>query len=97
MASHLNKYACFIRKNTQDLREKLEHLGYYTPFGMYERRNKEAPNLVAWNQKENNAIYFGEEYIDAVAKALAYDMVFIDCGEDEALFIATASKQIKNK
>lgn len=96
MSSHLNRYACFIRKNSPDIREKLEHLGY-SPSEVSESKNKEAPTLVAWNKGRNNAIYFGEEYIDAVTKALAYDMVFTDCGEDEALFIAIASKQIKNK
>lgn len=95
MLSHLNKYVCFIRKNSPYIREKLEHLGY-SPFDISESRNKEAPTLVAWNNGAN-AIYFGEEYIDAVTKALTYDMVFTDCGEDEALFFAIVAKQIKNK
>ena len=69
---------CFIRKNTPELVNKLEELGYKA---LFSARNGYGKYLYAFNGK-----IVGGEYN-------AYDerSGFIDCKESEELFIAIAS------
>lgn len=80
---------CFIRKNTPELRKKLEELGYI-PLTMNLLLEK-APTLVAMEIPSGNAIFYGEPYIHEIAKTFENEIKFIDCGTNENLFLAIAS------
>lgn len=67
---------CFIRKNTSELRAKLEDLGYTN--GGKERTYGEHDSLY-YNG------YFGR-YYECVQKPSRYESI-IDCGDNEELFI----------
>ena len=70
---------CFIRKNTPELRKKLEELGY-----TYNGRDTES-----WGA---SALYcFDGKYYEVYpAKPSRYHSI-IDCGTDEELFLALAA------
>lgn len=74
--------SCFIRKNSPELREKLINLGYY----VYDLdMNKDSP--VEWcTVIESDASYAG-----IWNKEPANKEKFLDCGENEELFLATAA------
>ncbi len=80
---------CFIRKNTPELRKKLEELGYI-PLTMNLLLEK-APTLVAMEIPSGNAIFYGEPYIHAIVKTFQNEIKFIDCGTNENLFLAIAA------
>ena len=71
--------SCFIRKNTPELRKKLEELGYdyYTPNGI------KSDNIVA-----SFGFIFDICSIDTIK--LAFNNC-IDCGDNEELFLALAA------
>ena len=71
---------CFIRKNTSELRAKLEDLGYTN--GGKERTYGEHDSLY-YNG------YFGR-YYECVQKPSRYESI-IDCGDNEELFLAIAA------
>ncbi|MBD5173816.1 MAG: hypothetical protein HDT08_04175 [Bacteroidales bacterium] len=74
---------CFIRKNTPELRKKLEELGYtFLPNGYAEWNIpiEELPYLQC-NTERNLSYYIGKNgWMDG-----------IDCGENEQLFLALAA------
>ena len=83
---------CFIRKNTPDLRKKLEELGYEPSFSMgkYPEVYK---NIAVCTFFENR--YYGLSEKEARHSGDINDAIknrgLIDCGDNEELFIALAS------
>lgn len=75
--------SCFIRKNTPQLREKLQELGYKTTF----RTDFE---YIKINEPKANGIY-RTTYCPHATTEQAKRSGFIDCGENEQLFIALAA------
>lgn len=73
---------CFIRKNTVELRKKLEDLGYSFFFGNMKRR--ETDILIC-----HDDICFVMSSVDVNEKG-------IDCGDNEELFLALAALQDGN-
>lgn len=67
--------SCFIRKNTPELRKKLEELGYTSHI---------------YNNNDANNIY-----VDKLGTYISVDIenqpYYIDCGENEELFLALAA------
>lgn len=80
---------CFIRKNTPELRKKLEELGYM-PLTMNLLLEK-APTLVAMEPPRGNPIFYAVIYIHEYVKMFQNEIKFIDCGTNENLFLAIAS------
>ena len=72
--------SCFIRKNTPELRKKLEELGYIN--GGKERTYGEHDSLYCNG-------YFGR-YYECVQKPSRYESI-IDCGDNEELFLVLAA------
>lgn len=79
--------SCFIRKNSPELREKLKKLGYY----VYDSdMNKDSP--AEWcTVIESEAGYAG-----IWNKEPANKEKFLDCGENEELFLAIAALRDDN-
>jgi hypothetical protein len=71
---------CFIRKNTSELRKKLEELGYISHI---------------YNNNDTNNIYVDKlgTYISVDIETQPY---FIDCGENEELFLALVALRDDN-
>lgn len=80
---------CFIRKNTPELRKKLEELGYI-PSTM-NKLLEEAPTLVAMELLRGDSKFYGEPFIYAIVKTFENQIKFIDCGTNEDLFLAIAA------
>lgn len=80
---------CFIRKNTPELRKKLEELGYI-PLTMNLLLEK-APTLVAMEPPHGIPIFYAVIYIHEYVKMFQNEIKFIDCGINENLFLAIAS------
>ena len=83
---------CFIRKNTLDIREKLEELGYY----------KNSPKWtddcsIIWAYQYPVKGFDTPNYVIANAFDIPFDKYsalrgkFIDCGTNEELFLAIAA------
>lgn len=79
----------FIRKNTPELRKKLEELGYI-PLTMNLLLEK-APTLVAMEPPRGIPIFYAVIYIHEYVKMFQNEIKFIDCGTNENLFLAIAS------
>lgn len=79
----------FIRKNTPELRKKLEELGYI-PLTMNLLLEK-TPTLVAMEFPRGNPIFNAVIYIHEYVKMFQNEIKFIDCGTNENLFLAIAS------
>jgi hypothetical protein len=78
---------CFIRKNTPELRKKLEELGYLPPSKVW--YNENFAICVFW--RDNNGEYLIYEIDDDFERIIAPNYPFIDCGENEDLFLALAA------
>lgn len=78
---------CFIRKNTPELRKKLEELGYLPPSKLW--YNENFAICVFW--RDNNGEYLIYEIDDDFERIIAPNYPFIDCGENEKLFLALAT------
>lgn len=78
---------CFIRKNTPELRNKLEDLGYLPPSKLWYDENFAI--CVFW--RDNNGEYLIYEIDDDFERIIAPNYPFIDCGENEDLFLALAA------
>lgn len=81
---------CFIRKNTSELRKKLEELGY-KPFGSvkYEWNT-------GWGLSTDNRLgefeSFDDNGLENIIKCESPDYEdSIDCGDNEELFLALAA------
>ena len=88
--------ACFIRKNTLELRKKLEELGYTN--GAWESPHFEYPYLECWpNRKfglfKGEGFYMTEDDYRLDGKVWTYNPKgdVIDCGDNEELFLALAA------
>ena len=87
---------CFIRKNTPELRKKLEELGYTN--GAWESPHFEYPYLMCFpNRKfglfKGEGFYMTEDDYKCDGKRWTYNppKEYIDCDDNEELFIAIAS------
>ena len=87
---------CFIRKNTPELRKKLEELGYTN--GAWESPHFEYPYLMCFpNRKfglfKGEGFYMTEDDYRCDGERWTYNppKEYIDCGTNEELFIALAS------
>ena len=84
---------CFIRKNTPELRKKLEELGYEPCYSMVKYPEKYTNLFVSSNYGDR---YFG--YDDENMQIFSYEIneltktkELIDCGTNEDLFISLAA------
>ena len=87
---------CFIRKNTPELRKKLEELGYTN--GAWESPHFEYPYLSCFpNQKfglfKGKGFYMTEDDYRCDGKHWTYNppKEYIDCGTNEKLFLALSA------
>lgn len=87
---------CFIRKNTPELRNKLEELGYTN--GAWASPRFEYPYLMCFPNREfglfkGEGFYITEDDYRCDGKTWTYNppKEYIDCGDNEELFIALAS------
>lgn len=79
--------SCFIRKNSPELREKLKELGYH----VYDLdMNKDSP--AEWC----TVIESEADYAGIWNKEPANKEKFLDCGENEELFLAIAALRDDN-
>ena len=78
---------CFIRKNTPELRKRLEDLGYLPPSKLWYDENFAI--CAFW--RDNNGEYLIYEIDDDFERIIAPNYPFIDCGENEELFLALAA------
>ena len=83
---------CFIRKNTPELRKRLEDLGYLPPSKLWYDENFAI--CVFW--RDNNGEYLIYEIDDDFERIIAPNYPFIDCGENEELFLALAALRDDN-
>ena len=83
---------CFIRKNTPELRKKLEELGY-EPCYRTSIHPDEHKNIVAC--KNYGSRYYGVSDVEATRHGNVADAIknreMIDCGDNEDLFLALAA------
>lgn len=87
---------CFIRKNTPELRKKLEEFGYTN--GAWESPHFEYPYLMCFpNRKfglfKGEGFYMTEDDYRCDGKHWTYNppKEYIDCGTNEELFLALAA------
>lgn len=87
---------CFIRKNTSDLRKKLEELGYTN--GAWENPHFEYPYLMCFPNRKfglfnGEGFYMTEDDYRCDGKRWTYNppKEYIDCGTNEELFLALAA------
>jgi hypothetical protein len=83
---------CFIRKNTPELRKKLEELGY-EPCYRTSIHPDEHKNIVVC--KNYGSRYYGVSDVEATRPGNVADAIknreMIDCGDNEELFLALAA------
>lgn len=87
---------CFIRKNTPELRKRLEELGYTN--GAWESPHFEYPYLMCFpNRKfglfKGEGFYMTEDDYRCDGERRTYNppKEYIDCGDNEELFLALAA------
>lgn len=87
---------CFIRKNTPELRKKLEELGYTN--GAWESPHFEYPYLMCFQNRKfglfkGEGFYMTEDDYRCDGKCWTYNppKEYIDCGTNEDLFLALAA------
>ena len=78
---------CFIRKNTPELRKKLEELGYFPPSKIW----YDEKFAICTIYRDNVGEYFTFKIDDDFERIIAPSYPYIDCGTNEELFIAIAS------
>lgn len=87
---------CFIRKNTPELRKRLEELGYTN--GAWESPHFEYPYLMCFQNRKfglfkGEGFYMTEDDYRCDGKCWTYNppKEYIDCGDNEDLFLALAA------
>lgn len=87
---------CFIRKNTPKLRKELEELGYTN--GAWATPHFEYPYLMCFPNREfdlfkGKGFYITEDDYRCDGKTWTYNppKEYIDCGDNEELFLALAA------
>ena len=78
---------CFIRKNTPELRNKLEELGYFPPSKIWYDENF----AICTIYRDNVGEYFTFKIDDDFERIIAPSYPYIDCGDNEELFLALAA------
>lgn len=78
---------CFIRKNTPELRKRLEELGYLPPSKMWHDENF----AICTIYRDNAGEYFTFKIDDDFERIIAPSYPYIDCGTNEDLFLALAA------
>ena len=78
---------CFIRKNTPELRKKLEELGYIPPSRIWYDENFAVGTI----HRDNVGEYIVFKIDDDFERVIAPSYPYIDCRTNEELFIAIAS------
>lgn len=79
--------SCFIRKNTPELRKRLEELGYLPPSKVW----YDEDFAICTVCRDNRGEYFTFKIDDDFERIIAPSYPYIDCGTNEELFIAIAS------
>ena len=74
---------CWIKKNTLELREKLEAIGYQNRHESMTTNVEDFPYL---------RVYRDGYYDGTIGNEYGLESFYVDCGENEALFLAIASK-----
>lgn len=74
---------CWIKKNTQELRTELEKIGYQNRHESMTTNVEDFPYLCTYR----DGFYFG-----VIGDEVGLDSFYVDCGENELLFLAIASK-----
>ena len=77
---------CFIRKNTPELRKKLEELGYISSSVWYDESF-----AICTVYRDNRGEYFTFKIDDDFERIIAPSYPYIDCGTNEELFLALAA------
>lgn len=77
---------CFIRKNTSELQSKLEYLGYKSCADTNDKCN-----AICTFTRDNKPEYMTFEVDDDFEINIKNDYPFIDCGENDELFLAIAA------
>lgn len=91
---------CFIRKNTPELRDKLQELGYYICHCTVVYRD--AVWLVTCNKTGKPSVHgigYGDKNIQSALDFFLYENEksenpLIDCGEDEEMFLKIAKENL---
>ena len=78
---------CFIRKNTPELRKRLEDLGYLPPSKVWYDENF----AICTIYRDNRGEYFTFKIDEDFERIIAPSYPYVDCGTNEELFIALAS------
>lgn len=78
---------CFIRKNTPELRKKLEELGYLSPSKLWYDENF----AICTVYRDNRGEYFIFKIDDDFERIIAPSYPYIDCGINENLFLSIAA------
>lgn len=78
---------CFIRKNTPELRKKLEGLGYLPPSKVW----YDEDFAICTIYRDSTSGYFNARIDDVFEKIIAPSYSYIDCGTNEELFLALAA------
>lgn len=77
---------CFIRKNTPELRQRLENMGYLPPSKVWYNKNFAICTIL----RDNVGEYIVFKIDDDFERNIAPYYPYIDCGDNEELFIALA-------
>lgn len=81
------KQPCFIRKNTPELRKRLEELGYLSPSEIWYDENF----AICTIYRDNKGEYFTFKIDDDFERTIVPSYPYIDCGDNEELFLALAA------
>ena len=78
---------CFIRKNTPELRKKLEELDYLPPSKVWYDENF----AICTIYRDNRGEYFTFKIDEDFERIIAPSYPYIDCGTNEDLFLSLAA------
>ena len=78
---------CFIRKNTPELRKRLENSGYLPPSKMWYDKNFAICTILRDNVGEYILFKIDDDFENVIKPSYPY----IDCGTNEELFFALAA------
>lgn len=85
----MHKECCTINKNTEEIRNKLIELGWKTHFSINAEPYAKDSIVCQTNKNLGDFFYQGNRYL--VEKNILCVPQFIDCGENEELFLAIAA------
>ena len=79
--------SCFIRKNTPELRNRLEEFGYLPPSEIWNDENF----AICTIYRDNKGEYFTFKIDDDFERIIVPSYPYIDCDNNEELFLALAA------